>query len=141
MQLSLKYKLLDLEKELKFETSRSGGKGGQNVNKVETKVDVIFDLNHTQLFDYYQKERIERNLYNRISDGIIRLSCSETRSQLRNKELAIERLKVLIVGALEVKKKRIPTKISRAKKAARLKLKKAQKLKKENRRKPRREDY
>jgi len=141
MQPSLKYKLLQLDRELKFETSRSGGKGGQNVNKVETKVDVLLDLEATELFTYYQKERLKRNLHNRISDGILRLSCSETRSQLRNKELAIERLKSLLEDALAVRKKRIPTKISKGKKAARAKDKKAHKAKKENRRKPRRDDY
>jgi ribosome-associated protein len=141
MQPSLKYKLLQLYRELKFETSRSGGKGGQNVNKVETKVDVLFDLEATELFTYYQKERLKRNLHNRISDGVLRLSCSETRSQLRNKELAIERLKSLLEDALAVQKKRIPTKVSKGKKAARAKDKKAHKAKKENRRKPRKEDY
>ncbi len=141
MQPSLKYKLLQLDRELKFETSRSGGKGGQNVNKVETKVDVLFDLEATELFTYYQKERLKRNLHNRISHGVLRLSCSETRSQLRNKELAIERLKSLLEDALAVQKKRIPTKVSKGKKAARAKDKKAHKAKKENRRKPRREDY
>jgi ribosome-associated protein len=141
MQHSLKYTLEQLDRELKFETSRSGGKGGQNVNKVETKVDVLFDLEATLLFTYYQKERLKRNLHNRISNGVIRLSCSETRSQLQNKEIVVERLKVLLEDALKVQKRRIPTKISKRKKAKRLDNKKAHKTKKENRRKPRGDDY
>ena len=133
---SLKYLRSELLSEIKFETARSGGKGGQNVNKVETKVDALFDVENTQLFDYGQKERLKRNLSTRISEGVLRLSCQESRSQFRNKEIVIDRLIALLEDALKVRKKRIPTKISMGKKRARIKAKKIHKQKKESRRKP-----
>lgn len=140
MKHTLTYLKSALLAEVKFETSRSGGKGGQNVNKVETKVDLIFDLTNSYLFTDFQKNRLSEKLANRLNEGIIRLSCSESRSQLKNKQIVVERLAVLLFDGLKVQKKRIPTKISAAKKKARLVDKKIHKTKKINRQKPSSDD-
>lgn len=140
MSSPLKYLVEDITKACKFETSRSGGKGGQNVNKVETKVSVIFDLENSFLFSDHQKNLLRNNLSHRLNNGLIRVNCSATRSQLQNKEIAIERLVALLEKGLHREKKRIPTKISKGKKAARLKTKKINQQKKSLRKKPGIED-
>ena len=90
-------------RELVFKTSRSGGKGGQNVNKVETKVELVFDINQSQFLNDFEKNRIFEKLKNRITaEGKLILQSSEDRSQLKNKQNAIERLKSLLVSALKI---------------------------------------
>lgn len=128
-------KLEELRKEVSFKTSRSGGAGGQNVNKVETKVTLLWDVRGSGLYSSVQKDIILSKLVHRIqSEGILHLEVSESRSQLTNKDIAIQRLSDLLTKALTPAKKRIPTKISRAKVLARLEGKSKLSEKKSNRR-------
>lgn len=125
----------DLQKVITYKTSRSGGKGGQNVNKVSSKVELLFDVAGSELFTDDEKLLLTSKLHNRLNkEGFVQVICDEERSQYLNKEKAIERLLLLLGRALQVQKVRKPTKISKAIKAARLESKKKQSAKKENRR-------
>lgn len=96
-----------LHKELKFRTSRSSGSGGQHVNKVATRVELLFDVMASQQLDEAQKQRVQQRLANRITkEGILLLECSETRSQHRNKELVTEQFDQLLAEALKAPKRR-----------------------------------
>lgn len=123
-----------LVKELKFKTSRSKGPGGQHVNKVESQVDLFFNVNESNYLSRDQKEIICAKLTNRISnEGFLRLQCDESRSQLTNKEIVTERFLLLIEYALKPEKKRKPTKPGKGSKEMRLKNKKKKSEKKESR--------
>ncbi len=99
-----------LKKELTFRTSRSGGKGGQNVNKVETKVEVMLDVNASEAFTEKEKERVLDKLKNQLSKkGILSSVDQTTRSQLENHALAIEKLIAQIEKAFVVEGPRLPT--------------------------------
>ncbi len=125
----------DLHKEVKYKTSRSGGAGGQHVNKVSTKVELLFNVNESLVLSENQKQKIIEKLVNRIdNEGILHLQCDETRSQLKNKELALKRLEELLKEALKPVKKRKPSKPTKAAKRKRLDEKKKHSLKKESRR-------
>ncbi len=125
----------DFSKELSFRTSRSSGAGGQNVNKVETAVTVLWNVADSDLFNDDQKEMIQQKLRNRINaDGLLFLTVSESRTQLMNKNKAIGKITDLVNKALIVPKKRTATKPSRAQKQKRLDTKKKLSDKKENRR-------
>ncbi|MBU0765455.1 MAG: aminoacyl-tRNA hydrolase [Bacteroidetes bacterium] len=96
--------------ELKFRTSRSSGSGGQHVNKVSTKVELLFDITRSGGLSEDEKVVISEKLANRISnEGILILVCQESRSQYKNKELVTERFLTLIQSALRPEKKREPT--------------------------------
>ncbi len=124
----------DLQKEVTYKTSRSGGKGGQNVNKVSSKVELLFDIAASGLFTDDEKLLLADKLQTRFNkDGLVQVICDEERSQYLNKEKAIERLIVLLGRALQVQKARKATKVSKAAKAARLDNKKKQSAKKVNR--------
>ncbi|MCG3166625.1 MAG: Peptidyl-tRNA hydrolase ArfB [Bacteroidia bacterium] len=115
----------DFTKEFQFKTSRSGGPGGQNVNKTETKVELIFDVHNSALLSGEEKQQVVTKLASRISDmGLLQLSSSSERTQLGNKQKVIKKFYTLLEKALRKEKKRIPTKISKAQKEARLKKKK-----------------
>ncbi len=97
--------------ELSFRASRSGGPGGQNVNKLETRVELIFDLVHSKSINHQIRERLMKNLGRFLrSDGTISIVVQESRSQWQNKQLALDRLTVLLKTALIVRKKRVATK-------------------------------
>ena len=126
----------ELNPELNYTFSRSGGKGGQHVNKVETKVLLRFDVTNSQVLTDQQKARIQYKLSNFISqEGILQLQCDETRSQLKNREIVTARFHKLIQMAFAPVKKRRKTRIPRSVREKRLKDKKMQSQKKENRRK------
>ncbi len=122
--------------ECKFETARSGGAGGQHVNKTESKVTIVFDLDESSLFDGFEKDRIKFKMKSHLHDGVIRINSERSRSQIQNKKFAIQHFLELLEAALIVKAKRIPTKVSRSKKEARLKTKKIDSQKKVARKKP-----
>jgi ribosome-associated protein len=113
------------ETEFNFSTSRSSGPGGQNVNKVSSKVELKFDVQNSALLSEEEKEVIMRKLSSRINkEGFIYLTSQETRSQIKNKELVIENFYHLLKQAFTKKKKRLPTKATFASKKKRLESKK-----------------
>lgn len=115
----------DLKSELIFKAVRSGGKGGQNVNKVSTKVEIYFDVKNSKFLDDIEKSKILSKLKNRIdSEGTLKISSQSERSQILNKNLAIKKFVELINDSLKEKKKRIKTKPTLLSKTSKLKSKK-----------------
>jgi len=113
------------EDEIEFQFSRSSGKGGQNVNKVETKVEIRFNIDRSKAFSEEEKEKIKEALASRINqEGDLIIRSEEERSQLQNKKIAVEKLNAIIGEVLKPKEERIPTKVPQASKAERLKEKK-----------------
>jgi ribosome-associated protein len=123
--------------ELTFKAIRSSGSGGQHVNKVSSKVELIFDVSNSNAFSENQKERLLLKLQNRLTkESVLMLQCDESRSQHKNKELVIKRFLELIKYGLIIPKKRIPTKIPKSVIRKRLKSKRQLSDKKANRKKP-----
>ncbi len=127
----------DLSKELEFTTSRSSGPGGQNVNKVNSKVELRFSLFDSKILTDEEKQIIFVKLYHHInSDGILSVTAQNERSQVQNKEITIEKFYQWIQIALTPVKPRRKTRPTKASKERRLETKQVQSQKKENRKKP-----
>lgn len=127
----------DLLKVVAFKTSRSGGKGGQNVNKVSSKVELIFNIAEAPFFSEEERVLLTERLAGRLDqEGNLHIVSQEDRSQLLNKEKTIVKLIALLKSALHVQKKRKPTKIPKAVIRKRLADKQSLAVKKESRKRP-----
>ncbi|WP_460880168.1 alternative ribosome rescue aminoacyl-tRNA hydrolase ArfB [Pontibacter rugosus] len=117
----------DFERELQFQASRSGGAGGQNVNKVNSKVELRFHVENSELLTEEEKALVLEKLANRINgEGYLQVVCQTERSQFKNKELCVERFKELLRQATTRQKKRTATKATRSSVRRRLEGKKKQ---------------
>ena len=123
--------------ELQFKAVRSSGAGGQNVNKVSSKVVLSFDLKNSNTLSNEDKLLLETNLSSRLTNHqILILNCDEDRSQLKNKEIVIKRFLTIIEQGLYVPKIRKATKIPKSIIRKRIKDKKSLSETKKNRKKP-----
>lgn len=111
----MKTNLPDLSSEITVKTSRSGGKGGQHVNKVSTKVELAFDLTNTQLLSEEQKALLLVRLSGKLTkEGVLLIVSQSERMQLGNKRVAMAKLIELLEKNLIVEKKRKPTKVPKS---------------------------
>jgi len=105
--------------EIKWRFSRSSGPGGQNVNKIESRVELIFNLEDSKVLNDYQKEILKKNLKNKLVNNSLRLAVQEHRNQLLNRQLALMKFSSIIKNALnktfKLRKSTQPTKASQKK--------------------------
>ncbi len=119
MDLKITKTLVIPSNEIKWRFSRSSGPGGQNVNKIESRVEIIFNLEDSQVLNDYQKEILKRNLKNKLVNNSLRLAVQEHRNQLLNRQLALMKLSSILKNALnkplKLRKSTQPTKASQKK--------------------------
>ena len=119
MDLKITKTLVIPSNEIKWRFSRSSGPGGQNVNKIESRVEIIFDLEDSKVLNDYQKEILKRNLKNKLVNNSLRLAVQEHRNQLLNRQLALMKFSLIIKNALnkpsKLRKSTQPTKASQKK--------------------------
>lgn len=130
-------KLKLLQKEFLYRTSRSGGSGGQHINKVSSKVEAIFDIDSSIALSGFQKTLLKRQASKYVnSSNSISISVQEDRSQYRNKQIATKKLTAIILKGIQVKKNRRATSLPKAVKEKRLSQKKKHAEKKARRKSP-----
>ena len=119
MDLKITKTLVIPSNEIKWRFSRSSGAGGQNVNKIESRVEIIFDLEDSKVLNDYQKEILKRNLKNKLVNNSLRLAVQEHRNQLLNRQLALMKFSSIIKNALnkpfKLRKSTRPSKASQKK--------------------------
>ena len=119
MDLKITKTLVIPSNEIKWRFSRSSGPGGQNVNKIESRVEIIFNLEDSKVLNDYQKEIIKRNLKNKLVNNSLRLAVQEHRNQLLNRQLALMKFSSILKNALnkpfKLRKSTEPTKASQNK--------------------------
>ena len=119
MDLKITTTLVIPSNEIKWRFSRSSGPGGQNVNKIESRVEIIFDLEDSKVLNDYQKEILKRNLKNKLVNNSLRLVVQEHRNQLLNRQLALIKFSSILKNALnkpfKLRKSTQPTKASQKK--------------------------
>jgi len=119
MDLKITKTLVIPSNEIKWRFSRSSGPGGQNVNKIESRVEIILNLEDSKVLNDYQKEILKRNLKNKLVNNCLRLAVQEHRNQLLNREIALMKLSSIIKNALnkpfKLRKSTQPTKASQKK--------------------------
>ncbi len=119
MDLKITKTLVIPSNEIKWRFSRSSGPGGQNVNKIESRVEIIFNLEDSKVLNDYQKGILKRNLKNKLVNNSLRLAVQEHRNQLLNRQLALMKFSLIIKNALnkpfKLRKSTQPTKASQKK--------------------------
>ena len=119
MDLKITKTLVIPSNEIKWRFSRSSGPGGQNVNKIESRVEIIFNLEDSKVLNDYQKEILKRNLKNKLLNNSLRLAVQEHRNQLLNRQLALMKFSSILKNALnkpfKLRKSTQPTKASQKK--------------------------
>ena len=122
MDLKITKTLVIPSNEIKWRFSRSSGPGGQNVNKIESRVEIIFDLEDSKVLNDYQKEILKRNLKNKLVNNTLRLAVQEHRTQLLNRQIALMKFSSILKNALnkqfKLRKSTKPTKESQKKRVA-----------------------
>ena len=119
MDLKITKTLVIPSKEIKWRFSRSSGPGGQNVNKIESRVEIIFNLEDSKVLNDYQKAILKINLRNKLVNNILCLAVQEHRNQLLNRKLALMKFSTILKDALnkpfKLRKSTKPTKVSQKK--------------------------